>query len=440
MLEPPTENLRQHAKHPINSRSHWDDAIWNWDDTNPTTASNRKKMRWDFTMRDGTRFSEPQWAPWAEAMKIALWSLMVDPPADRRPLRISTLQNVYRTLIILVKWMHDNGYERLNQLTRRGQREFMRGRRRRKGRGKNAKPLQPNTLAYYQNLLQTLFLQGSRYPQLAIEEPAPQDAIIVSTRNGEITPFPRTPEAVATVLIGGAIRLLGSPAQDIIEARDQLFELYREAHNRRGRGWNAEYVRQRLKDNPLAWRRSRNESWYAEMQDEVLEVPELTKRLCDAAFVVLCYLVGMRVSEILGLEAGCITKRPSLAGDETFTFVIGKIYKTAPTAKGQAHEWIAPPIVERAIDVLEQISRPLRERSGKRSLWLTCRKNGIHKNGGRITPPNNGSHRLAAEREIRALHWAPGARGAAMAPYYPSGPENVCLPRGQAGTAQGSMR
>ena len=121
------------------------------------------------------------------------------------------------------------------------------------------------------------------------------------------------------------------------------------------------------------------------MQDEVLEVPELTKRLCDAAFVVLCYLVGMRVSEILGLEAGCITKRPSLAGDETFTFVIGKIYKTAPTAKGQAHEWIAPPIVERAIDVLEQISRPLRERSGKRSLWLTCGKKGIHKDGGRIT-------------------------------------------------------
>ena len=335
-------------------------------------------------MRDGTRFNEPQWTPWAEAIKIALWSLIADPPADRRPLRISTLHRVYRSLIMLVKWMHENGYERLNQLTRRGQREFIRYQRCRRDPSKNEKPLQTNTLAYYQNLIQTLFLQGQRYPQLAIEEPAPQDAIVVSIRNGEITPYPRTPEVVATVLVGGAIRLLGPPAQDIIEARDQLFELYREAQSRRGKGWNAEYVRQRLKDNPLDWRRSRNESWYAEIQDEVLEVPELAKRLCDAAFVVLCYLVGMRVSEILGLEAGCITKRSSLAGDETFTFVMGKIYKTAPTAQGQAHEWIAPPIVERAIDVLEQISRPLRERSGKQSLWLTCRKKDIPENGAGI--------------------------------------------------------
>ena len=99
----------------------------------------------------------------------------------------------------------------------------------------------------------------------------------------------------------------------------------------------------------------------------------------------LSYLVGMRVSEILAMERGCITKRSSLAGDETFTFVRSTIYKTAPTAQGQVHEWVAPPIVERAVEVLERISRPLHERSGKPSLWLSSRGRGLPIRRQRIT-------------------------------------------------------
>ena len=105
------------------------------------------------------------------------------------------------------------------------------------------------------------------------------------------------------------------------------------------------------------------------MQDEAKELPELSRRVCDAAFVVLSYLVGMRVSEILGLEAGCIRKRQSLSGDETFSFISGRIYKTALTAEGTPHEWIAPPIAERAIKRLEEISRPQREQTGNNNLW-----------------------------------------------------------------------
>ena len=383
MLKPPNENLRQRAKHPVSSRSRWDDVVWNWDGGNPATPKSLQAMRWDFAMTDGTRFTEPQWSPWAEAMKIAVWSLVADPPADRKSLRIGTLARVYRHMRLLVRWMHDNGYERLNQLTGRGQREFIRYMRCRKGRRKNEKQVNNATLSQYQNTLETLFLQGKRYPQIAIEEPAPQDAIRLSM-TGDITPLPRTPEAVATALIAGAIRLLGPPAEDIIEARNRVFELYRRAHDK-GIGSNRSiYVRKRLKAKPLAWRSSRNESWYAEIRHDVHEVRGLTNRVCDAAFVVLMYLVGMRVSEILALEPGCITKRSSLAGDETFTFITGAIYKTAPTAQGQAHEWVAPPIVERAIEVLERISRPLREQSGKRSLWLTYGR-GVHMGRDRIS-------------------------------------------------------
>ena len=327
----------------------------------------------------------PQWAAWTEAMKVAVWSVIADPPPERKPVRMSSVNILHGNLRTLVNWMHDHGYMRLNQLTRTGQRAFMRDLQRRKGRGGKGQ-IKIQTLVHYQNTLQILFLQGRRYPQIAIEEPAPQDAIKQSKRSNDARPIPKTPDAVATALIRGAIRLLGAPAEDIIEARDRLQELtnYVQARHRTTPIKADQMVRKLLKANPLAWKRSRSESWYKTGLHGSHEIRALTNRLGDAAFVVLSYLVGMRVSEILGLEVGCITKRPSLAGDETFTFVVGKIYKTAKTAEGEPHEWVAPPIVERAIEVLERISLPLRERTGQRSLWLAWHGKGVVIRNGRI--------------------------------------------------------
>ena len=300
-------------------------------------------------------------------------------------MRAASLLNVHSSMRTLVQWMHDNGYEQLNQLTREGQRAFMRDVKGRKGRRQGAVTVSIRTQAQYDSLLRLLFLQGKRYRELAIGEAAPQDAIRVLKQNDDTGEYPRTPEPVAIALIAGAMQLLGPPAEDIIEARDRLRELYEEAKVTRGGSRASQYVRRRLKAKPLAWGRSRNEKWYDEIQDEIMDVARLTRRLCDAVFVVLSYLVGMRVSEILALEAGCIAKRLSLAGDETFTFVTGTIYKTAPTDDGMAHEWAAPPIAERAVDVLERISAPLREESGSENLWLTQRGRTVYSRKSAIT-------------------------------------------------------
>ena len=202
--------------------------------------------------------------------------------------------------------------------------------------------------------------------------------------------IPRTPEPVATALIAGAIRLLGGPADDIMDGQNRIHELYEEAKLERVRMNRADYARKQLKAKPLAWRRSKSESWYKETQDDVVEVAKLATVIRYSAFVILSYLVGMRASEILALKVGCITKKPSLSGDETYTFITGRIFKTARTSKGLAHEWIAPPIAERAIEVLERLSKPLRERSGKPNLWLHQPARGVHSRTGKIEVPKAG--------------------------------------------------
>ena len=387
MLEPPSEQLRQRAKHAVNSTSQWDDDMWTWDEGSPGTGKTRRSIRWNVAMADGTRFTEPQWKPWAETTKIAMWSLVADPPEGRKPMRGVSLKGTYFAMRILVQWMHDNGYKRLNQLTREGQRAFMRDVKQRKGKGKRGeqgKRIGISTLAHYQNVLRLLFLQGRRYPELAIGEPAPQDAIRVSTRREDSEAIPRTPEPIAIALIAGAIHLLGEPAEDIIEARHQTLDLYKGIQGTVGTDKALRCTRKELKTKPLSWERCRNEPWYKDIGSRTLGVRELTRRVCDAAFVVLSYLVGLRVSEILALETGCITKRPSLAGDETFTFVTGKIYKTAPTAAGETHEWVAPPIAERAIEVLERVSAPLRKETGSPNLWQYRRREGTYGGGAKI--------------------------------------------------------
>lgn len=378
MLEPPSEQLRQRAKHPIASTSSWDDEIWIFEVANPSAPNWQRTVKWNVIMADETSLTEPKWKPWSEAMKIAIWSLAVDPPEGHKPRRPISQVTLQRSMCVLVQWMHDNGYKRLNQLTPEGRRRFMSYVKQRRGRDNPEQTVKMRVITQYQSMLDLLWLQGRRYPELAVAEAAPKDVIVVSWDRNDTEQIPRTPEPVAIALIAGAIRLLDDPADDIIEARDRVLKLYEEAKSKPGRSRPITYVRKQLATKPLAWRRSKQEGWYEETEDDLAQVGNLARILRYAAFVILSYLVGMRVSEILALEAGCITKRPSLSGEETHTFITGRIFKTAPTDEGVAHEWIAPPIAERAVQVLERLSEPLRKRSGRPNIWLHQTSKGVY--------------------------------------------------------------
>ncbi len=79
------------------------------------------------------------------------------------------------------------------------------------------------------------------------------------------------------------------------------------------------------------------------------------EQIYDACFVTIAYLVGARVSEILALEAGCVEHRSASDGCEDFSYLRGRIFKTATHGAGEPHLWAAPPPVLRAIDVLERL-------------------------------------------------------------------------------------
>jgi hypothetical protein len=111
--------------------------------------------------------------------------------------------------------------------------------------------------------------------------------------------------------------------------------------------------------------------WHAPVV-KLKDIHALIERIYDACFVVIAWLVGARVSEILGLKAGCIERHVGVDGQEV-TYLHGRIYKMATGDGGQPHRWIAPEPVVRVVDVLERLSAPLRKKLGTGKLWLLTR-------------------------------------------------------------------
>ncbi|WP_339527829.1 hypothetical protein, partial [Pseudomonas sp. EL_65y_Pfl2_R96] len=128
-------------------------------------------------------------------------------------------------------------------------------------------------------------------------------------------------------------------------------------------------------------------AWHEAPVTSTKQVRYLADRIYDACFVVVSYLVGARVSEILGLQVGCIEQHPSGDGSERFAYLVGRIYKTARDAHGEVHRWVAPPPVERAMLVMERLSARLRAQSGRSELFLVMASNGLVGPAARINLP-----------------------------------------------------
>ena len=127
--------------------------------------------------------------------------------------------------------------------------------------------------------------------------------------------------------------------------------------------------------------------WHAAPVTSTKQVRYLADRMYDACFVVIAYLVGARVSEILGLQVGCIEHHPSGDGSESFAYLVGRIYKTTRGIGGEAHRWVAPAPVKRAVVVMEQLTARLRAQSGRDDLFLTMASTGLVGPAARINLP-----------------------------------------------------
>ena len=361
----------------VSEQSLWSDPQWQFDGLRPGLRLTQLRFDWDFQLPDGSRFTAPCWSQWLHDAQTFLWSLRVDPPRGRRRLRARSLVTVGHKLRVLIGWMADEGMRGFGALDRENAQRFLSVVAERIRVRGNA--VTPNTRHAYANVVAALWLQRHK-----LADPPPDDPFD-GERASAFSGFcglaaerwPFTPDAIAVSLISKAIRLIGQPADDLIALRNRAVSLYEE---RRARGITRRSVRQPVLKLIAAFEFTRLDGEDSPWHPLIIgtkQVRFLVDRIYEACFVVISYLVGARVSEILALEADCIEQHRSADVTETFAYLRGRIFKTAADEAGQPHLWAAPQAVVRAIEVLERLSAPLRQQAGRSELWLVMQGHGI---------------------------------------------------------------
>ncbi len=359
----------------VSTRSCWSDQIWHLDGLRPGCKRSDFSLDWGFTLPDDSRFGDPQWAEWRDAAKVFLWSLKVDPPPGRRNLHDGTLVSYFKELRILIRWMAAAGYRRFTDLDRDASEQFLILMATRPGIT-SGKPLSPVTIRRYRNLLTVLYLQGAKFPEVAIADPFPGISHR-SVRNDQGW-LPYTPDEIAVPLVSAALRLIGTPADDVIALQAQAQAAYDDAFAHGISQTKAGFVViDAIAQFTFSTLPGEDTPWHAAPVTSTKHVRHLVDRIYDACFVVVAYLIGARVSEILGLQVGCIEQHPSADGTESFAYLVGRIYKTSRSNDGEAHRWVAPQPVQRAIKVMKQLSDTLRYRTGQNDLWLVMASTGL---------------------------------------------------------------
>ena len=352
--------------------STWSDACWIFVPTSALEEESPVRIRWDFDLRKADPFTSRSHTQLLEH-SLRLIAIIRSRSLTRGlPQRATTARIYFIRLRLLLRWMIEEGFmcfSELDDVALRRHRHDIASR-----RGRNARLLSPGTLELSVRLLVYLHRYRAEIGDGLCVDPCPGQCAhaLVGVPKLQGGSLPYTPDVIAVPLVQGAIELLEVSAIDILAARERYISACAQFIDR-GVRWDS--CRQSVLE-AVQSRVIRLPSGDRTVQD-LAEVSTLTSLLYSACFIVIAYLVGARVSEIVRLQAGCI-RTVSPDGTQELAVIVGSIYKHETGYGGRTHEWVVPPPAIHAISVLEALSEPHRRRSGRSQLWLRSR---VHRRG-----------------------------------------------------------
>jgi len=357
------------ASTPVSQRSCFGEDHWELDIAAAGRTADQKRLNWNVALADGSRLTDPKHTPLLDAAKQFLWSMANDPPRGRKRLSQSTLQHRGETLIVILRWMIAEGYASFAELDGSATERLRAWLRTRQVAGTD-RPITPIRIANYLQALKDLYRQRSKVADAPRHDPLPMETTFeaagVTSANRGWIPF--IPDAIAIDILTKALDWVTNHPEPILAARDvwhAAFEASRAAGSDRPRYCARMALKLKALHGPKG-----------EPVDGAHRMRRLLAHLTDACFIVIAGFVGMRVSEILSMEASCIERR--LIGDTGLAqaYIVARMFKTVDDPRGRVERWLAPEPVVRAVEILERLSLPLREASKRRELFLVKNQQG----------------------------------------------------------------
>jgi integrase len=347
--------------------SRWDGAVWTLAPTSVLDEEHLVQLRWDFLLPSGRRFTDPSCQRLLESARRVIALVRTHSFTRGLPQSSRTVQIYFNHLRMLIRWMDKEGLSRFSDLDAAAVLRFKRTVGERPGRGN--KTIAAVTLERHMRVLGYLHRYRESIGDGLLFDPWPGQTVHAAcgVHKSQCRSRAYTPDAVAVPLVQAAVDLVAGCASDVLQARDGYAVLMSQLRAARQRDKTryrkaTQWLRARPIRTPLGVYAFRTLS----------EFYELVDMLYAACFVVIAYLVGARVSEILHLRSGCIQPLGG-DGDSGIAVLTGTIFKLEARFHGRSHQWVAPEPVVHAIAVLEALSAPHRSRAGRDDLWLRTR-------------------------------------------------------------------
>lgn len=382
----------------VSAKSRWEDAAWRF----PSTTAGKREpvVLWDFEMPDGTAFTDPKWSSLLDMCRRFVWSLR---SANSRgsQLKDATIADIAFGLRYLVRWMATAGVSSFAEIDADLARDFVEHLVADKASGSD-EDVTAIKLAVHLDVLVRIHEQRSALSAtdgaVMREHPFGGEAAyaVARTLGSRIAgAIPPVPDPVFLAVVPEALSWLGKRADLIVEwarayhakngeiprmSNSYSYHLNRDLK----RMWTE--ARDTAIDPLLGWTRSREELDLTEIR----RMRRLIHDLRSACTIVLQSMLGMRISEVAGLQAepvdpatgwpACVEVRPSASGLNEIFYVRGRVYKGRH--QFQEVEWVAgsrpvgtdvipPPVA--AILVLERLFRPWRAARKLSDLILSTR-------------------------------------------------------------------
>jgi integrase len=349
------------------SDSTWQDIVWTFRPTNVLEETHPMRIRWDFALPSGGRFTDEPYASLLETSRQLVAIIRSRSLSTGLAQRARTAVGYFMYLRELLRWMDETGFVRFADLDMQALLQFQRHLADRPGNARAS--LAPATVQKYLYLLTYLYRfhdqldDGLRFDPFS----GRSHGQVAGVCDADIRRWPYTPDAVAVALVQGSIELLTQGASPILQARD-IYAKAMTAATQRGLCFDActNAATRALHQADITVPGT------GQQIQTVEELAQLIDMLYAACFVVISYLVGPRASEILHLQLGCVQQRGD--ADASVTVIVGAIFKRQPEYHGRPHEWVAPPAAVHAISILEALSAEHRQQARCSQLWLRRRQ------------------------------------------------------------------
>jgi len=342
------------------SRFHED--LWDFsnEDRNPSRGNSEKTICWSFRLPHGGLFTDPRFWSLLTALKQFIYALRWH-PIDSAPFSASALPAMFQRAKRFIN--HLAGYPapvlRFKDVLPHHCEDYI-------AEVLNS-DLSPNYKYHCINVLQKLFIYRRVMADGLVIHPLQGESVRQVVGYGYASQAERQTELIPDEILGPLVR---ASFEYVDRFADYLLNTCERVEELRKRKRNFMYRSRRCvrEPGPAAYGLQGSK-----FENGLPSVRHLNVELCHlqtACFVLIAFATGMRVSEILSLQAGCCETQKE-PGQADLVWLRGRVFKMQGVPDGRRAKWLGGPVCAKAAAVLERLGQRVRRRVGAGHLWMS---------------------------------------------------------------------